>query len=158
MSNPPPATSPAASTISHSSSVRPTRTRTAALFELETNSAYRGRVSASGASHTPAIPNLDARRAHGRRGEFVLAWATRGVAEIPMTPDDESGPRVHVPASIVDAAVIGLRAGAEAILDRDWELFTPDEQLDAERFARETCHAPADALVALQLKHADQIG
>ncbi len=63
--------------------------------------------------------------------------------------------------SIVDAVIAGLRAGADAVLDRDWGLFTLGGKHEAEQFARETFYAPADALERLrllQLKNPDQIG
>ena len=78
-----------------------------------------------------------------------------------ITGDDEAEARIQVPASIVDAVIAGLRAGADAVLDRDWSLFTLGEKREAEQFARETFYAPADALERLrrlQLENPDQIG
>jgi hypothetical protein len=60
--------------------------------------------------------------------------------------DSESDAIVAVPARVVAAAIRGLEAGADAILDRDWACYSPEEHAETERYAEEAFICVARAL------------
>jgi hypothetical protein len=60
--------------------------------------------------------------------------------------ETESDALVAVPARVVTAAIRGLDAGADAILDRDWACYSPEERVETERYADETFTCVARAL------------
>lgn len=61
----------------------------------------------------------------------------------------EHQPSIDVPQHLVHAAIGGLRSGADAVLDRDWDCYSLEERSDAERYAKTAFLQVADELERL---------
>jgi hypothetical protein len=65
-----------------------------------------------------------------------------------MRSPSDSDEVVSVPARVVAAAIRGLELGADAMLDRDWACYSPEERAETERYAEATFIWVARALQA----------
>lgn len=83
------------------------------------------------------------------------------MGEPPITRGAEAQAYIKVPVSTVDIVIVALRTGAEAVLDRDWAMFTARERREAEQFVQQIFHEPANTLEKLsasQFENPDELG